>query len=71
MACSRVRGAASSSAWRPIIADRRHSGLRILREEPIDSRRFANWSFGLLPGRGSPTVTPRGRRSSSGASPDA
>jgi hypothetical protein len=37
-----------------VIADRRHSGLRILREEPIDSRRFANWSFGLLPRPGKP-----------------
>ena len=32
-----------------IITDRRHSALRILREEPIASRRFDNWSFGILP----------------------
>jgi hypothetical protein len=32
-----------------IITDRRHSGLRVLREEPIDHRRFENWSFGMLP----------------------
>ena len=32
-----------------IIADRRHSGLRILREETIAARRFENWSFGSLP----------------------
>ena len=32
-----------------IITDRRHSGLRILREEPVAARRFANWSFGALP----------------------
>jgi hypothetical protein len=32
-----------------IITDRRHSSLRILREDPIEERRFANWSFGSLP----------------------
>ncbi len=32
-----------------IITDRRHFALRILREEPIASRRFENWSFGTLP----------------------
>ena len=32
-----------------IITDRRHFGLRILREEPITSRRFENWTFGMLP----------------------
>jgi hypothetical protein len=32
-----------------IIAERGQSGLRILREEPIGCRRFANWSFGALP----------------------
>ena len=32
-----------------IITDRRHFGLRILREEPIEKRRFENWSFGMLP----------------------
>lgn len=32
-----------------IITDARHSGLRILREEAIEARRFANWSFGRLP----------------------
>jgi hypothetical protein len=33
-----------------IATDRRHSGLRILREEPVQIRRFENWSFGWLPG---------------------
>ena len=32
-----------------IITDRRHSGVRILREERIAAHRFANWSFGVLP----------------------
>jgi hypothetical protein len=32
-----------------IITDRRHAGLRILREEPVAARRFASWSFGTLP----------------------
>jgi Sensors of blue-light using FAD len=32
-----------------IITDDRHFGLRILREEPIAVRRFANWSFARLP----------------------
>jgi Sensors of blue-light using FAD len=35
-----------------IATDRRHSGLRILREEPIPERRFENWSFGLFPAGG-------------------
>ena len=30
-----------------IITDRRHSRLRILREESIATRRFDNWSFGF------------------------
>jgi len=36
-----------------IIGERAEQELRILREEPIEHRRFANWSFGTLP----PTVT--------------
>jgi hypothetical protein len=32
-----------------IITDRRHAGVRILREERVAVRRFANWSFGALP----------------------
>jgi hypothetical protein len=32
-----------------IITDRRHSGVRILREVPISERRFESWSFGALP----------------------
>jgi hypothetical protein len=32
-----------------IITDRRHSGVRILREVPIAERRFESWSFGALP----------------------
>lgn len=32
-----------------IITDRRHFGLRILREELIEGRRFVNWSFAMLP----------------------
>ena len=32
-----------------IITDPRQRGLRILREQPIDRRRFENWSFGTLP----------------------
>jgi hypothetical protein len=32
-----------------IVAGRDERSLRILREEPIATRRFANWSFGRLP----------------------
>jgi hypothetical protein len=32
-----------------IITDDRHHSLRILREEAVAERRFANWSFGSLP----------------------
>lgn len=32
-----------------IITDPRHRYLRALREEPIVTRRFANWSFAALP----------------------
>lgn len=32
-----------------IASDRRHSGVRILREEAIEQRRFASWSYGVLP----------------------
>lgn len=32
-----------------IIRDPRHSRLRVLREAPIVTRRFENWSFGALP----------------------
>jgi hypothetical protein len=32
-----------------VIADERHRNLRILLEEPITARRFANWSFARLP----------------------
>ena len=40
-----------------IITDRRHSRLRILREEGIRSRRFDNWSFGALPASSHRSVT--------------
>lgn len=33
-----------------IITDPRHRDLRILREQTVESRRFANWSFAALPG---------------------
>lgn len=39
-----------------IITDRRHSGVRILREERVAARRFANWSFGALPGAARPDI---------------
>jgi hypothetical protein len=32
-----------------IIAEQGQRGVRILREEPIRRRRFANWSSGVLP----------------------
>lgn len=32
-----------------IIGDARHRRLRVLREEDIESRRFRNWSFAILP----------------------
>lgn len=32
-----------------IATDRRHRLLRILREEPIQRRRFQNWTFGTVP----------------------
>ena len=32
-----------------IITDRRHSEVRILREQPIAARRFEGWSLGALP----------------------
>lgn len=32
-----------------IIAEQGHRGLRILREETIAARRFANWSYGVVP----------------------
>lgn len=32
-----------------IITDPRHFRVRILREEDVAARRFANWSFGVLP----------------------
>ena len=35
-----------------IITDRRHSTLRILREEAIATRRFENWTFSSLPAAG-------------------
>ncbi len=37
------------SRMEAIIVDPRHSGLRIVREEPIAAQRFANWSFGHIP----------------------
>ncbi len=37
------------SRMEAIITDRRHSGVRILREAPITERRFEGWSFGALP----------------------
>jgi hypothetical protein len=39
-----------------IITDRRHSGVRILREERVAVRRFGNWSFGVLPAAARPDV---------------
>lgn len=41
-----------------IITDRRRFGLRILREEPIEARRFENWTFGMLPQTGATAGTP-------------
>jgi hypothetical protein len=38
-----------------IIRDPRHSCVRVLREAPIQSRRFENWSFGALPEAGDGT----------------
>lgn len=35
-----------------IIAEQGQRGLRILREEPITVRRFANWSYGDVPASG-------------------
>jgi hypothetical protein len=35
-----------------IIAEQGQRGLRILREEPIAVRRFANWSYGSVPATG-------------------
>ena len=32
-----------------VATDRRHRGLRILREVPVRRRRFQNWTFGTLP----------------------
>ena len=32
-----------------IVADHRHRGIRILREETVSSRRFRNWTFAALP----------------------
>ncbi|MBP7000753.1 BLUF domain-containing protein [Amaricoccus sp.] len=32
-----------------IVADPRHKAIRVLREDPIRARRFAEWSFGPLP----------------------
>ncbi len=32
-----------------IVSDPRHRGVHVLREEPVESRRFANWSFAALP----------------------
>lgn len=32
-----------------VVADPRHKAIRVLREEPIAARRFAEWSFGPLP----------------------
>jgi len=40
-----------------IICDRRHSQLKILREEQAQARRFNNWSFGTLPRSAASTVT--------------
>ncbi len=37
-----------------IIIDRRHAGLRILREERVAARRFANWELRRLAGRRAP-----------------
>ncbi len=36
-----------------IVTDPRHRALQILREDAIDARRFANWSFCVLPESGS------------------
>jgi len=32
-----------------VIRDPRHSRVRVIREAPVQSRRFENWSFGSLP----------------------
>jgi hypothetical protein len=37
------------SRMETVITDDRHRGLRILLEDPITTRRFANWSFARLP----------------------
>ena len=37
------------SRMEAIVTDPRHCRLRVLREEPIESRRFRNWSFADLP----------------------
>lgn len=44
-----------------IISDRRHFGLRILREEAIPRRRFENWTFGVLPTSAKTTDLREGR----------
>jgi hypothetical protein len=41
-----------------IVAGRGERSLRILREEPISRRRFANWSFGALPESGTEPSSP-------------
>ena len=38
------------SRMEAIATDPRHRHLRVLREEPVESRRFRNWSFAALPG---------------------
>ena len=32
-----------------IARDSRHARLRVLREEPVERRRFGGWTFGVLP----------------------
>jgi hypothetical protein len=38
-----------------IIRDPRHSRVRVLREAPVQARRFQNWSFGSIPEAGDGT----------------
>lgn len=41
-----------------IIAEQGNRGLRILREESIATRRFASWSYGVVPTGGRDTGSP-------------
>lgn len=44
--------------------DTRHHDMRILLEEPIDARRFADWTMGYRAFRGDPGLAPAGYRDS-------